>query len=119
MKDRQHGAVANRVEKFYSFPRAFERTGFRFAVADDTRHQQRGIVEGCTKRVRKRVAELAAFMDRSRHVRTCVTWYTTRRRELPEQAAHPLFVLSDRRIEFRIRPFQVGLRDQRRTSVTR
>ena len=51
MEDRQHRAVARRVEKLYALPSAFERPGFRLAVADHARDDQVGIVERRAERM--------------------------------------------------------------------
>ena len=45
MQDRQHRAVGDRIEELVGMPRRGERSGFRLAVADDARHDERGIVE--------------------------------------------------------------------------
>ena len=43
-----------------------ERPGLRFAVADDARDDQLGVVERRAEGMAQRIAELAAFVDRSR-----------------------------------------------------
>ena len=63
MQDREHGAVADRVEKFIGVPACRQRAGLGFAVADHTRGQQIGIVKHRAERVRQRVTQFAAFMD--------------------------------------------------------
>ena len=65
MENRQHCAVARRVEELDAFPSAFERPGFRFAVANHARDNQIGIVERRAERMHQRIAEFAAFVDRS------------------------------------------------------
>ena len=69
MQDRQHGAVANRVEKLVGMPRGRHRSGFRFAVANHHRRDQIGIVEHRAETVGEAVAEFAALVDRSRSLR--------------------------------------------------
>ena len=72
MEDREHRAVAVRVEEPHALPRSFERTGLGFAVADHARDDQVGVVERSAERVHQRVAELATFVDRSG--RGALTW---------------------------------------------
>ena len=50
-------------------PARGQRPGFGLAVADDAGDDQIGIVERRAVRVRERVSELAAFVDRSRRLR--------------------------------------------------
>src|ERR1700683_370884 len=109
MEDRQHRAVACRVQKFYAFPSPFERTGFRLAVTDHARYDQIGIVKRGAERVDERVAEFAAFVDRTRHVRTGMTRHSARRRELSKQQTHPLGVLGNERINLRVRSLEVSM----------
>ena len=66
VQDRQHGAVARRVEEADALPRALERPGLRLAVADDGDDDQVGVVERRAEGVRQHVAELAALVDRAR-----------------------------------------------------
>ena len=108
MEYRQHGAVAHRIEKLYALPSAFERRGFRFAIADHARDNQIGIVERRAERMHQRIAELAAFVDRAGHVRTRMTRHSARRRELAKQQPHALTVFGDVRIKLGVR----ALRDK-------
>ena len=52
VQDGQHGAVVDRVEELVRVPAGGERTGLRFAIADDTGNEQLGIVKGRAERVR-------------------------------------------------------------------
>jgi nitrogen-specific signal transduction histidine kinase len=45
VKDRQDGAVANRIQKFVAVPRGRQGTGLGLAVTDDAVDDQVGIVE--------------------------------------------------------------------------
>ena len=117
MEYRQHGAVAHRVEKLHALPSAFERRGFRLAIADHARDNQVGIVERRAERMHQRIAELAAFVDRAGHVRTRMTRHSARRRELAEQQAHALTVFGDVRINLGVRPFEISVRHDRRAAV--
>ena len=65
MEDRQHAAVAGRVEELVAVPAGGERPGFRFAVADDAGDDQVRVVERGPVGVAQGVAEFAAFVDAS------------------------------------------------------
>ena len=117
MEDRQHRAVTRRVEKLYAFPSAFERPGLRLAIADHARDNQIGIVERRAERMHQRIAELAAFVDRPRHVRARMTRHAARRRELAKQEAHTLGVLGNPRINLGVRTLEIGVRHDRRSAV--
>ena len=62
MKDRQNSAVANRVQKFIGVPGSRQRPGLCLAISDDHTHDQVGIVERRSKRMRDAVAQFAAFI---------------------------------------------------------
>ncbi len=70
VEDRQHGAVAYRVDELVGVPGSGERSGLGFAVADDTGDDQVGIIEAGAVGVRQAVAEFAALMDGSRGFRS-------------------------------------------------
>ena len=63
VEDREHAAIAGRVEELVAVPAGRERPGLGFAVADDAGDDQVRVVEGCAVSMAQRVAELAAFMD--------------------------------------------------------
>ena len=65
MQDRQHRAVGRRIEKLVGMPRGGQRSGLRFAVADDARDDEIGVVEHRAERVAQRIAELATLVNRS------------------------------------------------------
>ena len=87
VQDRQHGAVAGRVEEADALPGALERAGLGLAVADDAGDQQVGVVEGGAEGVDERVAELAALVDRARGRHADVARDPARGRELADQRA--------------------------------
>ncbi len=87
VQDRQHRAVARRVQEADALPRALERTGLRLAVADDRDGDQIRVVEHGAEGVREHVAELAALVDRSRRRDADVAGDAARRRELAEEPA--------------------------------
>ena len=49
VEDWQHSSISNGVEKFVGLPCSCQRTGFRFAVADDTGDNQIGVVKHGSK----------------------------------------------------------------------
>ena len=65
MQDRQHGAVAHRVQKLVGMPARRKRSRLRFAITDNRGHNEVGIVEGRAEGMRKRVTKLATFVDRA------------------------------------------------------
>src|SRR5262249_45301184 len=75
--------------------------------------------EGGGVRMTWRVAQLPAFMDRAWRFWSYVAWNTAGKRELFEQPFHSLFVLRNIRINFGIRPLQVGIGDQSGSAVSR
>jgi hypothetical protein len=119
MQDREHRAVAHRIQEFVRVPARCERAGFRFAVTDDTRGDEIGVVEHRAERVDERVAELATFVDRAGSGRRGMTRDAARERELPEQLAQAVLVAGDVRVELCVRPFEIRAGDDGRTAVTR
>ena len=69
MKDRKHRAVACRIKKFVGMPAGCERAGFGLPVANNAGDDQIGIIEGRAIGMGQRIAEFAAFMNRSRRFR--------------------------------------------------
>ena len=66
VQDRQHGAVAHRIQELVRMPACGQRAGLGFAVAHDAKHDQVGVVEGGAVGVRQCIPELAALVDRAR-----------------------------------------------------
>ena len=99
-------------------PARREGTRLRFAVADDRRHDQIGIVERCSIRVTERVPEFAAFVNRAWRFRRDVTRDSARKRELLEESLHPFFVLGDVRVNLAVGAFEPGIGDDARPAVT-
>src|SRR6266568_7267653 len=64
VQDWQDRAVGGGVQKLVGVPRCRERSGLRFSVAYDARHQQLRVVQRGADRVRQRVTKLATLMDR-------------------------------------------------------
>ena len=107
MQDRQHRAVADRVEELVRMPRRRQRPGFGFAVADDDRDDQIGIVECGAEGVRDRIAKLAAFVNRAGSFRRAVASDSARKAELFEELPHAGFVFALVGIDLGIRPFEI------------
>ena len=91
--------------------------GLRFAIPHNRNREQIRIVEGGAKRVREDVAKLTTLVDRARRGHTDVTRDPAGRRELPEQTPQAGRVLSNFWINLRVRPFQVHIRYDGRTTV--
>ena len=66
VEDRQHGAVAARIEELVRVPARRERPGLGLAVADDAADEEIGVVECRTVGVGQRVPELTTLVDRTR-----------------------------------------------------
>ena len=98
-------------------PTRRERSRLRLAVADDTADEQIGVVERSPERVGKRVAELAALVDRPGRLGRDVARDPTRERELPKQRPQPVDVRSDVRVDLAVGALQIGVRDQGGTAV--
>ena len=115
----QDGAVTSRIEKCRELPGCGERTGFGLAVADDTGHRQVGPIECRAACVHQRVAQFSALVDAARGLNAHVARYTARRGELAAQSTDAVIVAGDVRIDLRVRPLEVGRRDERGTAMAR
>ncbi len=107
VEDRQHRAVADRVQELVRMPGRGERTGLGLSVAHDTGHDQLGIVERHAVGVRERIAELAALVDRARRFRSDVATDVAGEGKLLEELLQSLGVLALVGIDLRVRPFEV------------
>ena len=92
VQDREHRAVAHRVEELVGVPTRRQRPRLGLTVADDARDDEIRIVERGTERVAQRVAELAAFVHGARRLGRNVARDATGKGELPEQREHALRV---------------------------
>ena len=117
VEDRQHGAVAGRVEEAHPLPGALQRPGLRLAVADHAGDQQVWVVEGGAEGVDEGVAELAALVDRARRRHADVAGDPARGRELADQAQQPRLVGGDLGVELRVGALEVGVGHHRRPAV--
>ncbi len=85
VQDRQHRPVRNRVEEFIGLPGSRQRSCFRFAIADDARNDQAGVVKRRTKCMAERITEFSSFVNRPRRSRCDMAGNATRKGELCEK----------------------------------
>jgi hypothetical protein len=111
VQDRQHRAVAARVEELVRVPARRERPGLGLAVADDAGDDELGVVEGGAEGVHQRVAELAALVDRAGHLRRRVAQDPAREGELAEELPQPVLAGADLGVALRPRPLEVRVGD--------
>ena len=96
-----------------------ERSSFGFSIAYHAGHNETGIVEGRSIRMRDGIAQFSSFVDGPRGLGRDVAWNPTGERKLFEQFLHPLYIPRDVRIDLAIGPFQIGVGDKAGTAVTR
>ncbi len=118
VQDRQDRAVTDRVEELVRVPARRERAGLGFAVADDTRDDQIGVVERGAEGVADRVPELATFVDRARRLGCDVTGNATGERELLEEPFHPLGVTRDRGVRVGVAALEPRVGEDRGAAVS-
>ena len=119
MENRQNHTVGQRIQEFVGMPARGQRPRLRLTVADDAGDDQVRVVERRTKRMRERVAELAAFMNGARCLGCHVARNTAGERELFEQSLHPPFVQGDVRIHLAVRAIEPGIGHQAGPAVAR
>src|SRR4051812_2084503 len=98
-------------------PGSSERAGLGFAVTDDAGDEQVRVVEGSSESMGERVSELAAFVDRARHIRRAVTRNAAGKRELLEQPLESGRVPSNVGIHLRVAALEIGVGHQCRAAV--
>src|SRR5438034_880792 len=109
MQDGQHRSVRSRIKKSIAVPRCRERAGLRLAVAHDAGDNQVRVVERGAVRVSKGIAEFATLMNGARRFRRRVARNAAREGKLPEETTHSVDVLPDRRIDFTVASFKIGV----------
>jgi hypothetical protein len=119
VQDRQDRSVASRVEEADGLPGALQRSGLRLAVADHGGDEEVGVVEGGAESVDENVAELAALVYRAGSGHAHVARHPAGCRELPEEPPHPGRVSRDLRVDLGVGAFEVHVRQDGRTAVTR
>src|SRR6476469_4743145 len=82
IQDGQYGAISNRIEKLVDVPRSSQRTSLGFAITDNSRDNQVGVVEDSTACVRQYVSQFPAVMNRTRGFGSAVAADTTGKRKL-------------------------------------
>jgi len=117
VEDREHRAVADRVEELVRVPARRQRTGLGLAVPDDATDEEIGAVERGTVGVGQRIPKFAAFVDGPRGLGSHATGDTAGERELPEQLPHPLGILGDARIDLAVGSLEVGVGHDARAPV--
>ena len=119
MQDRQDGAIAGGIEKLVGMPACSERSGFSFAVTHHAGDDQVRVVEGRAIGMDQRIAEFAAFMDRSGCFRGRMARYASGEGKLPEQPMHALGVFRNVRIDLAIDAFEPGIGHHARSAMAR
>ncbi len=119
VQDRQHGAVAGRVEEPVRVPAGGQRAGLGLPVADHAGHDQVRIVERRAVGVRQRVAELPALVDRAGGLRRDMARHPAGERELAEQHLHAGRVARHARVHLAVAALQPAVGQRGRAAVTR
>ena len=119
MEDRQHCAVALRIQEFVRMPGSRHRSRFRFAVAHHAAGDEFWVVEYCAIGMGNRIAELPAFMNRAGGLGRHMARDAAGKGELPEEALQPFSVFGDIGVEFAVAPLEIGVRNERRPAVPR
>ena len=119
MQDRQHRAVMLRAQKFIGMPCRRQRTGLGFPIADHAGRNQLRIVKNRAERVRERIAQLAALVDRARRFRCHMAGDSARERELLAQLRQSLLVLPDVRINLTVGSLQIGVGNKEIAAMSR
>jgi hypothetical protein len=117
VEDREHRAVAGRVQEADALPASLQGAGLRLAIAHHGGHDEVGVVEGGAEGVGEDVAELAALVDGAGRRHAHVARDAARGGELPEEAAQARRVARDVRIDLRVRALEVDLRHDGRPAV--
>src|SRR5262249_39228796 len=100
-------------------PARCKRSRLRLAIAHDACNDKTGIIKGCAVSMRERVAEFAAFVNRTGCLRGHVARDAARKRELREKAFHALLIERDVRITLTVGPFELSVRAQAGPAVAR
>ena len=119
VEDRQHGAVAGRIEELVAVPAGRQRPGLRLSIADHAGDHEVRVVEGRAIGMAERIAELASLMDAARRLGRHVAGNPAGEAELLEQPPHAVGVLADVRVDLAVGAFEIGVGDQRRPAVAR
>src|SRR5437588_11635695 len=118
MQNGQDNPITNRVQKMDAFPGTLKWSSFCFTIPDDSYNNQIRIVEGSPEGMGKDVPQLASFVNGAWSGNTDMAGDSSRGRELAKQVAHPLTILRDLWIHFRVGSFEVHVREDRRSTVS-
>ena len=119
VQDRQDSPIRDRIDEHIGEPTSRQRTGFSFPVTDDSRRDHFRIVEDSAGRVRKRIAEFAALMDRAGCFRCRMGSDPAGEGELFVEFRQAFQILGDVRIDFRIGTVQIGVRNHDLATMSR
>ena len=118
VQDRKHRTVTHGVEEFVGVPARRQGAGLGLPVADHTGHDELGVVERRSIGMGEAVAELTAFVDRSRGLGGDVARDPAWKGELPEQTTHAGLVPRDMGVQLAVGPLQPGVGHHGRPPVT-
>ena len=118
VQDRQHRAVACRVQELVALPACCQRPRLRLAISDCHRRDQIRVVEHRAEGMGDRVPQLAAFVDGARRLRSAVGRHTARERELLEELLHALLVAGNVRIDVRIAAVEIVVGNEEVSAVS-
>src|SRR5664280_2298782 len=90
-------------------PRRGKWSGFRLAIADDASDDQAGIVEHGPKGMAERIAQFAAFVDRTWTLRRCVAGNAAGKRKLNKELPKPGLILADVGIDLAVSALEVSI----------
>src|SRR5215217_1011067 len=107
------------LRKLMDFQEPSSGPGLGLAIADDSSDEEVRVVEGSTEGVGEDVAELTALVDRAWGGHAHVARHPTGGRESPEKPLHPRGVLRNIGVDFGVGAFEVHVRQDGRTAVTR
>ncbi|OPZ67628.1 MAG: hypothetical protein BWY83_02559 [bacterium ADurb.Bin478] len=119
VKDGQHHAIGDRVEKFIRMPAGGQGSRLRLAVAHHTAGDQIRIVEHRAKGMGQGVAQLSALVNRAGCFRRHMAGDASGKGELFEQFFEPFAVVGNVGIIFAVGAFEKNVGHQRRTAVPR
>ena len=119
VQDRDHHAVADRVEEFVRVPAGGQRPGLGFAVADHAENFEVRIVEGRAISVCERIPKLATFVNGAGGFRRIMAGNAARKRELPKEFLQAGQISRHAGVDFGVGSLEVGVRHHRRTAVSR
>src|SRR5664280_1424963 len=119
VQHRQHCAVVDGIQELVRVPRRRQRSGLRFAIPHNYRHDQIRIVECRAESMRKAIPQFPTLVDGARRLGCAVTPDSTRKRELLEELLHAGGILAHLRINLRIHSLEVAVCERCWSSMAR